>query len=176
MPREARTTTNVASGLRPYSTGGRHVTHSNYLDRARVGLLVWRWWLLLAKANVIMAHAAVWLDHREARIFRLASRQVDEVTVRTPQHVHRRHPKGESGAKEHPDDEKRFFHELVTSLAEYQHVLIVGPSTAKVAFVQYVHEHARALESRIDGVETVDHPTDGQVAALGKKFYKLDDD
>jgi stalled ribosome rescue protein Dom34 len=123
-----------------------------------------------------MAHAAVWLDHREARVFRLASRQVDELTVRTPQHLHRRHPKGESGAKEHPDDEKRFFHELARSLAEYQHVLIVGPSTAKVAFVQYVHEHDRTLEPRIDGVETVDHPTDGQVAALGKRFFKLDDD
>jgi len=123
-----------------------------------------------------MAHAAVWLDHREARVFRLASRQVDEVTVRTPQHLHRRHPKGESGAKEHPEDEKQFFHELTRALAAYQHVLIVGPSTAKLAFVQYVHEHDRALESRIDGVETVDHPTDAQVAAFGKRFFKLEDD
>ena len=65
-----------------------------------------------------MAHAAVWLDHREARVFRLASRQVDEVTVRTPQHLHRRHPKGESGAKEHPEDEKQFFHELMGFLDE----------------------------------------------------------
>jgi stalled ribosome rescue protein Dom34 len=123
-----------------------------------------------------MAYAAVWLDHREARVFRLASRRVDEVTVRTPQHVHRRHPKGESGAKEHPDDRKHFFHELTRSLAEYQHVLLVGPSTAKLAFVRYVHEHDRALESRIDGVETVDHPTDAQLAAFGKRFFKLEDD
>jgi stalled ribosome rescue protein Dom34 len=122
-----------------------------------------------------MSYAAVWLDHREARVFRLGSR-IDEVTVRTPRHVHRRHPKGESGAKEHPDDRKRFFHELTRSLAEYQHVLLVGPSTAKLAFVRYVHEHNRALESRIDGVETVDHPTDAQVAAFGKRFFKFDDD
>jgi len=98
------------------------------------------------------------------------------VTVRTPQHLHRRHPKGESGAKEHPEDEKRFFHELVGALAAYQHILILGPSTAKLAFVQYVHEHERALESRIEGVETVDHPTAAQVAAFGKRFFKLDDD
>jgi stalled ribosome rescue protein Dom34 len=122
-----------------------------------------------------MAYATVWLDHREARVFRLDSPDVDKLTVRTPQHVHRRHPKGESGAKEHPDDAARFFHELARSLDDYHHILIVGPSTAKLDFVRYAHDHYRALEPRIIGVETVDHPTDGQVLALGKKYFKLDD-
>jgi stalled ribosome rescue protein Dom34 len=122
-----------------------------------------------------MAYATVWLDHREARVFRLDSHDVDKQTVRTPQHVHRRHPKGESGAKEHPDDAARFFHELARSLDDYQYILVVGPSTAKLDFVRYVHDHYRALEPRIAGVETVDHPTDGQVTAYGKKYFKLDD-
>jgi stalled ribosome rescue protein Dom34 len=124
---------------------------------------------------VVMAYAAVWVDHREARVFRLGSHPIDKVTVRTAQHLHRRHPKGESGAKEHPDDATRFFHELAKSLDGYHHILIVGPSSAKLDFVRYVHDHDRALEVRIDGVETVDHPTDGQVAAFGTRYFKLDD-
>jgi stalled ribosome rescue protein Dom34 len=122
-----------------------------------------------------MAYATVWLDHREARVFRLDSPDVDKLTIRPPQHVHRRHAKGESGAKEHPDDAARFFHELARSLDDYGHILLVGPSTAKHDFVRYVHEHHRELEPRIAGVETVDHPTDGQVAAFGKRYFKLDE-
>ncbi len=123
-----------------------------------------------------MAHATVWLDHREARVFRLASEHVDKVTVRTAEHLDRQHPKGESGDKKHPDDAARFFHELARSLDGYDHILILGPSTAKLDFVRYVHVHDQALEARIDGVVTVDHPTDGQVAAYGKRYFKLDDD
>ena len=98
---------------------------------------------------------AVWIDHREARIFHVTEENFDELTVTVPQHVHRRHPKGESGAKEHPADAQHFFHEVARSLEGAQHVLIVGPSTAKLELVRYLHKHEQALESRVVGIETV---------------------
>jgi stalled ribosome rescue protein Dom34 len=116
---------------------------------------------------------AVWIDHREARVFHVSTDTFDEMTVATPQHVHRRHPKGESGAKEHPEDAKRFFHEIARSLEGSHHILVVGPSTAKLDFIRYLHAHEHALESRIIGVETVDHPTDGQLAAYVRTYFKL---
>jgi stalled ribosome rescue protein Dom34 len=116
---------------------------------------------------------AVWIDHREARIFHVSAETFDVATVATPQHVHRRHPKGESGAKEHPDDAARFFHEVAGSLADSYHILLVGPSTAKLDFIRYLHTHDAALEARIVGIETVDHPTDGQLAAYARTYFKL---
>lgn len=116
----------------------------------------------------------VWIDHREARVFHVSPETFDEVTVAVPQHVHRRHPKGESGAKEHPDDAKRFFDEVARSLGGSRHVLVVGPSTAKLEFIRYLHEHERALESNVVGIETVDHPTDPQLAAYTRTYFKLD--
>ena len=118
-------------------------------------------------------HTAVWIDHREARVFHLAADTFDEVTLGTPQHVHRRHPKGESGAKEHPDDAKRFFHEVARSLEGSLQILLVGPATAKLDFIRYLHTHDHALESRIVGIETVDHPTDRQLAAYARTYFKL---
>jgi hypothetical protein len=38
-------------------------------------------------------------------------------------------------------------------------------------FVKYVHQHAHALEPKIVGVETVDHPTDGQIVAYAKTYF-----
>ena len=119
-------------------------------------------------------YMALWIDHREARIFRISADKSDEVTVGTPQHVHRRHPKGESGAKEHPDDAKRFFHEVARSLEGPQQILLVGPGTAKLAFLRYLHAHDPALESRIVGIETVDHPSDRQLAAYARTYFQPD--
>jgi stalled ribosome rescue protein Dom34 len=120
-------------------------------------------------------HTALWIDHREARVFQISAATFDEVSLATPQHVHRRHQKGESGAKEHPDDAKRFFHEVARSLEGSQQILLVGPSTAKLDFIRYLHAHDRALESRIVGIETVDHPTDRQLAAYARTYFKLGD-
>jgi hypothetical protein len=39
-----------------------------------------------------MHHVAVWLDHQEARVFRIAEDSFDESTVRLNAHHLRRHP------------------------------------------------------------------------------------
>jgi hypothetical protein len=118
-------------------------------------------------------HAVVWISHREARIVDINPAKFDEVTVETAQHVHRRHPKGESGAKEHPDDATNFFRELSGALNGFDQILIVGPSTAKLELIRYAHKHDHPLEAKIVGVETVDHPTDGQLAAYAKDYFEI---
>jgi stalled ribosome rescue protein Dom34 len=116
---------------------------------------------------------AVWIDHREARVFHVSLDDRDELTVTVPQHVHRKHPKGESGAKEHPADAQRFFQEVARSLEGSRQVLVVGPSTAKLDFIRYLHKHEQSLESRVIAVETVDHPTDGQLVAYIRTYFEL---
>jgi stalled ribosome rescue protein Dom34 len=119
-------------------------------------------------------HAAVWLDHHEARIFHLDLDGSDESTVHAPkQHVHR-HPKGPSAEHNHPDDLRQFFREVASALAGAQEILVGGPSTAKVQFLAYLHEHDPALERKIAKVEAVDHPTDAQLIAHAKHYFKLD--
>ena len=65
---------------------------------------------------IMPKHVAVWIDHREAHVFHINPDQIEEETLRVPQHLHRRHPPQSQGAKEHPDDAKRFFHEVVKLL------------------------------------------------------------
>jgi stalled ribosome rescue protein Dom34 len=120
-------------------------------------------------------HAAIWIDHKEARIFHIHPDRIDESIVCAPQHDIHKHPKGPEGVKERPNDAKRFFHDVAQALDETDEVLVVGPSTAKQDFLRYVHEHDRALETKIAGIKTVDHPTDGQVVANAKKYFKLGD-
>ena len=124
----------------------------------------------------MMKHVAVWLDHKEARIFRIQAEAASETTVAAPLHnIHHKHPKGPQGDKAHPEDAKRYFHEVAQALEGAEDILIVGPSTAKLELIRYLHQHARGVELRVVGVETVDHPTDGQLVAYARTYFKRAD-
>ena len=120
-------------------------------------------------------HVAVWLDHHEARVFRIERDTFDEATFRAPRHHVRRHPDRNAAERNHPDDAKRFFHDVAAALDSAEEVLVVGPSTAKLHFLNYVHAHDPKLEQRIVGIETVDHPTDAQLAAFARHYFHRTD-
>jgi len=116
-------------------------------------------------------HVVVWLDHKEARIFHIHPDRVDEAHLSAPTHQHHKHPAGAEGAKDHPEDAKRFYHQVARSLEGNEEILVVGPSTAKLEFIRYVHTHDHALEPKIVGVETVDHPSGGQLVAYARAYF-----
>jgi stalled ribosome rescue protein Dom34 len=120
-------------------------------------------------------HIAVWMDHKEAHIFEIHLEKVNELVVAAPHHVHHRHSNGNESVKDHPEDAKRFFHEVARSLEGAEQVLVVGPSTAKLQFLKYAQAHDHALGPKIVGVETVDHPTDGQLIAYAKTYFERTD-
>lgn len=130
-----------------------------------------------------MTHAVVWIDHKEARVLHVQPETpghvqpepIDESTILSPQHLIHRHPKGWGDPKEHPDDATRFYHEVARSVETADAVLIVGPSTAKLEFLRYMHAHDRRLEARVVGIETVDHPTDREIVAYARRYFRASD-
>ncbi len=128
-------------------------------------------------------HAVVWIDHKEARVFNVRPETaghvqpepIDETKILSPQHLIHRHPKGRGETKEHPDDATRFFHEVARSLDGTDAVLIVGPSSAKAEFLGYVQDHDRTLRAKVVGIETVDHPTDREIVAYARRYFKGSD-
>jgi stalled ribosome rescue protein Dom34 len=117
-------------------------------------------------------HVAVWLDHQEARVFRIADDSFDETTLRLDAHHLRRHPDRNASEPDRSEDSKRFFQDVAGALGVADEVLVVGPSTAKLHFLKYVHAHDPKLEARIVGIETVDHPTDPQLAAFARVYFR----
>jgi stalled ribosome rescue protein Dom34 len=120
-------------------------------------------------------HAVAWIDHTEARVFHVHPDSTEETTVLAPQHHVHRHPKGRGDAKDHPADAQHFFKEVARTLEGADAVLIVGPSTAKLEFLRYLHEHDRHGESKVVGVESADHPTDGEIVARARSYFVQSD-
>ena len=46
---------------------------------------------------------------------------------------------------------------------------------AKKEFDKYLDQHAEELKKKLIGVETMDHPTDGELLAHARKFLKAHD-
>lgn len=121
-----------------------------------------------------MTQMTVWMDGEQAQIFDVTAESVDETTVRAPKHHVHRHPKDQdTKARSHPDDEHHYFREIAKALSEAEAILLVGPSLAKLHFLRYLHKHSPALEARIVGIETADHPTGPQIVAHARAYFQL---
>jgi hypothetical protein len=120
-------------------------------------------------------HVAVWLDHNEARIFHITPETFDEATIESPgAHVQLHRLSGSDDghrAREIP----RYYQEVALALRDADKILVLGPATAKLELLKYVHAHQGDLVSRIVGVETVDHPTDRQIATYARRYFEAAD-
>jgi hypothetical protein len=117
-------------------------------------------------------HAIVWLDHLNARVigFSPGKRGAIEIHGRSPRRqIHRKSGIPGSG---HAADDLDLFDDVAEALHDMREVLITGPGTAKVAFERYIQNKHPDVAKRIVGVETMDHPSDGELLAYARKYFK----
>ncbi len=114
-----------------------------------------------AKARPPMQRVALWIDHDEAKILDLEPGEEIAATTRPQAHVlYDRH-----------DGSERFYRAIALALADAGEILVVGPSSAKLDFVRYVHAHDRVMQTKIVGVETLDHPTDHRLVEYVRHYF-----
>lgn len=120
-------------------------------------------------------HAVVWIDHREAKVFHFDRDHAEGLNIKSHKGFDQAHKHaGTIGGGRTPIDET-FLHKIVETISDAEEWLIVGPGSAKDEFAKHVRHHDHALASRIISVESADHPTDGQIVALARKFFKAAD-
>jgi stalled ribosome rescue protein Dom34 len=118
-------------------------------------------------------HAVVWLDHVEARVFQFNREEAEKFVVHGHKyHVH--HKAGSVGAGKEKAA-TAYFNDIGATLASSSEILVLGPGSAKLEFIRHAHKVLPQLEAKIVGVETVDHPTDGQVVAYARKYFLAKD-
>jgi stalled ribosome rescue protein Dom34 len=132
-------------------------------------MLTWRHGATLGptirRALMSHFHAVVWIDHNEAKIFHFNADAAEKLSL----HAH--HPKH---ADKHHTDEN-FFHAVAKAFADAGEVLITGPAHTKTALVKHIARHDAHLLSRIAGVESADHPSDGQILSHARHYFETHD-
>lgn len=117
-------------------------------------------------------HAVVWLDHRDARVVDFSVDDTHAVAVHHSGGHRKVHQRAGPPGSSHANDDRHYFDEVVTAIGDARDVLVTGPGTAKIAFRDHVSKHHAALAQRIVGVETLDHPSEGELLAHARKVFK----
>ena len=120
-------------------------------------------------------HAVVWIDHHEARIYEFNASDVTRTTVHSShphQHIHHKANARDSG---HAPVDEGFLEGVTQALMGAGAILITGPANAKKELAGYIQREHPDVGKRISGVETLDHPSDGELLALARRFFKADD-
>lgn len=119
-------------------------------------------------------HALVWIDHQQAKIFHFDASGADrEVVNSTHPHQHLHHKANAPDSGHAPPDQK-FLQEVAAALAPASAILITGPGSAKTELMSLIERAHPELARRVSGVDTLDHPTDRQLAALARSFFEKD--
>ena len=115
-------------------------------------------------------NAVVWLDHVKAHVIHFDKDAAESESLKTHSthpHPHIKH--GDSHASE--DDNTRFYNDIAEALKDSQQILVVGPAGEKTAFVKHLTTTAAAIAGKVKAVETVDHPSDGQLLAFARQHF-----
>jgi len=112
--------------------------------------------------------AVIWIDREHAQLYLLSNDKMERRKFEGHHKENHRHVR-DSIDKER--DEHSFFLDVGNALEGADQILILGPGIAKHHFRNYMTEQKPMLARKIAGVETVDHPSDGQIAAMARKFY-----
>ncbi len=117
-------------------------------------------------------HAIIWIDHREAKIFHVSGPDSDPTLVYS--HASGRHlqHKANTTGSGHQGVDKEFFERVIAAWNGLDEILLTGPANAKTELHNYIAEHHVELAKKIAAVEALDHPSDGALIALARKFFK----
>ena len=115
-------------------------------------------------------HAAIWIDHQRAHVvcFNDEESQSSEIHAHGgDKHLH--HKRGTIGSGHAPEN-THYYDAVARAIAGIAAVLVMGPASAKHAFVKHVEAHHHELRKSIASVENADHPTDGEILAHARRW------
>jgi stalled ribosome rescue protein Dom34 len=119
-----------------------------------------------------MSDAAVWIDHEQAKVFTISRESATEWKLHPhDRHVHLHHKAGKGDAGRAPEDE-HYFHSVAEAVKGANEILIAGPGTAKTELLHHLQRHDPQVAKKVVGVEPLDHPSDGELLKIARKFFK----
>jgi stalled ribosome rescue protein Dom34 len=92
--------------------------------------------------------------------------------MRPRQHIHHKANARDSG---HAPVDTAFLKEVADNLLHVPEILITGPANAKQQLSSYLKEKLPEVAGRVAGVEPLDHPSDGELLRMARKFFKVAD-
>ena len=108
-------------------------------------------------------HALVWIDQSEAHVLMLDREHVEAQRIKS-----RTHHKHQGKA----DDSAAFFADVARALAGSHEVLLTGPGLVRNQLRDWCSHHLPAVADAIVDSVASDHPSDAQLVALARQYFR----
>jgi stalled ribosome rescue protein Dom34 len=118
-------------------------------------------------------HAIVWIDHSQAKIFHVGLSGEDEIILHPHLPTRHLHHKANSIGSGHAGFDKEFFGQVLNAISDAGEILIIGPAGAKTELAKYLREQHSKIGDRIVAVEAADHPSDPEIVAYARTYFKI---
>jgi stalled ribosome rescue protein Dom34 len=115
-------------------------------------------------------HVVVWIDHAQSHLIRFNAETSSTEVIRS----HARHPHvhtKSAGGSGHAAPDVAYLHQVSEALQPSAEILIVGPGQEKLSLMKHLLQHHPATAEHVMSVETVDHPSDGQLLQYARKYF-----
>ena len=108
-------------------------------------------------------HAVVWMDHQEAHVVMFDREHVEAQRIQSRSHHKHQGKAGDTAA---------FFAEVAQALTDTHEVLVTGPGLARDEFCDWCAAHPKSTVAIIVDSIASDHPSDAQLVAMAKQYFK----
>ena len=119
-------------------------------------------------------HAVVWIDHHEARIFHFNASDIERLVLHPHDPTGHIHHKANTIGSGHATEDHAYLQQVADAIVDAGAILVTGPANEKTELVKHIERHMPILRAKIAGVETVDHPTDGELVAFARTYFAAD--
>jgi len=116
-------------------------------------------------------HVVVWLDHTQAHVIHFNAEAAENEVIKlhsTHPHLHTKSGIPGSG---HAPEGPHYFDAICDAIKEAKEILIVGPGLEKLALMKHLSKHLPQVAEHVVSVETIDHPSDGQLLKYARKYF-----
>jgi stalled ribosome rescue protein Dom34 len=108
-------------------------------------------------------HAVVWMDQQEAHVLMFDREHIQAQRIQSRSHHKHQGKAGDSPA---------FFADVAKALVGTHEVLLTGPSLARHEFRDWCAAQPKGSCAAIVDSIASDHPSDAQLVALAKQYFK----
>jgi hypothetical protein len=116
-------------------------------------------------------HAVIWLDHHAARVLHFNAVDWTAETIHPAHPVRHIHHRAGSMSGARVPTEPAFYDAIAEAVGDAGAFLVTGPADAKIEFIKHLHRHRPGLIERLAGVETANHPTDGELIDHARRVF-----
>jgi stalled ribosome rescue protein Dom34 len=108
-------------------------------------------------------HALVWIDQSEAHVLMFDREHMQAQRIKSRSHHKHQGKAGDSAA---------FFADVARAVAGSHEVLLTGPGLVRNQLREWCTSHLPAVADAIVDSVASDHPSDAQLVALARQYFK----